>query len=225
MHGQSSPIIVSPDLEIIPLTENTFIHKSFTDSDQFGRFSSNGIIYIRNGEALIADTPVDTLIAKQLINWVLDQNLKIEAVVVNHHHKDALGSLSVFHDLDIPSYGFIKTKELALKSKSIPPEYSFEDSLKLKLGTTIVKAFFFGEGHTIDNIALWIPEEKILFGGCLIKSLRSGKGNLEDANIKEWSQTILTIKTLLPDINTVVPGHGSHGGVELLDFTQKMFEN
>lgn len=223
--SQNSNIIVSSDLELIPIDEDIYIHKSFTNSEQFGRFSSNGLIYIQNGEALIADTPVDTLITRQLINWVEQQNLKIKAVIVNHHHSDALGGLELFHSQNIPSYGYIKTKRLALKNSLTPPSNTFDDSLTVKIGGVFVKAFFFGEGHTEDNIALWFPEEKILFGGCLVKSLRSGKGNLEDANIREWPKTISKIKDHFYEIKVAIPGHGSHGGSELLDYTQKMFEN
>ena len=223
--SQNSNVTISNDLELIPIDKDIYIHKSFTNSEQFGRFSSNGLIYIQDRQVLIADTPVDTLITRQLINWVLQQNLKIKAVIVNHHHHDALGGLELFHSQNIPSYGFIKTKRLALENDLSPPSNTFEDSLTVAIGDVFVKAFFFGEGHTEDNIALWLPEKKTLFGGCLVKSLRSGKGNLEDANVDEWSQTILKIKKYFPEINSVIPGHGSHGGPELLDYTQNMFEN
>lgn len=223
--GQTSVIKISDDLELIPLSKNVLIHKSFTDSEKFGRFSSNGVIYIQNGEAIIADTPVDTSITRQLVNWLFEQKIKISAVVVNHHHHDALGGLSVFNNLKIPSYGYIKTKELAEEDKLVPPSDTFDQYLKLELGNSYIEARFFGEGHTEDNITFWIPDEKILFGGCLIKSLKSGKGNLEDANTEEWANTVSKIKRYFPNAETVVPGHGSHGGTELLDFTIRMFDN
>ncbi|XWN37228.1 MAG: subclass B1 metallo-beta-lactamase [Balneola sp.] len=222
--SQTSSIKISNDLELIPVSENIYIHKSFTNSEQFGRYSSNGLIYIQNGEVLIADTPVDTLITKQLMKWVEQQSLKIKAVIVNHHHSDALGGLELFHNRNIPSYGFIKTKKLALESDLPSPSNTFDDSLTVEIGDSFVKAIFFGGGHTEDNITLWLPEEKTLFGGCLVKSLRSGKGNLEDANVHEWPKTISKIKDYFYEISVVIPGHGSHGGVELLDFTQRMFE-
>lgn len=224
LFGQSTSIKLSEDLELIPLDEHTYIHKSFTNSEKFGRFSSNGLIYIQDREVLIADTPSDTILTKLLVSWVVKQELSIKAVVVNHHHHDALGGLPIFHKLGIPSYGFIKTKALAAQEELTPPSHTFQDSIALNIGGLVVEAFFFGEGHTIDNTVLWIPDSEILFGGCMIKSLTSGKGNLEDANVDEWSRTVSRIKDSFQNVQIVIPGHGKHGGANLLDYTIKMFE-
>lgn len=225
LKGQSGTIKLSEDLELIPLNDHTYIHKSFTNSEQFGRFSSNGLIYIQNGEALVADTPSDTLITNLLIDWMLEQELQIKAVVVNHHHVDALGGLAAFHKLGVPSYGFTKTKLLADSLGFTSPTNTFETFGNIEMGKNSVFFYFFGEGHSIDNTVLWLPIDNILFGGCMIKSLGSGKGNLEDANIQEWSNTVMKVREHLPQIEVVIPGHGKHGGVELLDFTIKMFKN
>lgn len=82
---------------------------------------------------------------------------------------------------------------------------------------------FFGEGHTSDDIVGYIPSEKALFGGCLIKSLKAGKGNLEDANINEWSTTVEMIKKEIPELAIVIPGHGKYGNEKLLDYTIELF--
>ena len=81
-----------------------------------------------------------------------------------------------------------------------------------------------GEGHTRDNVVSYFLDEKVLFGGCLIKSLKSGKGNLADANTAEWSNTVKTIKRQFKDVEMVIPGHGKPGGIELLDYTIEMFK-
>lgn len=223
--AQENTIKLSNEVELIRINQSVYIHKTLTDSETYGRFTSNGVIYIRNEEALIADTPIDTSHAKLIINWLKDQNITIKAVVVNHHHHDALGSLSSFHKANILSYGFAKTSDLAIQNGLEPPTHLFSDSVTIVVGDSKVTAYFFGEGHTVDNIALWIPKEHTLFGGCLIKSVRAGKGNLEDANIGEWSNTVSRIKKYFDNIETVIPGHGIYGGTELLDYTIEMFSN
>ncbi len=57
----------------------------------------------------------------------------------------------------------------------------------------------------------------------MIKSLKAGKGNLNDASVKKWSQTIGKIKATYPRLKIVVPGHGAVGGVDLLEYTIDMF--
>ncbi len=70
----------------------------------------------------------------------------------------------------------------------------------------------------------YIPGEKVLFGGCLIKEVGAGKGNLGDANTEEWPDTVRKIKQAYPEVKYVVPGHGKVGGLELLDYTIGRFE-
>lgn len=221
--AQETNIKISSDLELIKISDKVYIHKSFTTSEQFGRYSSNGLIYINENEVLIADTPPSIEQSELLLTWIINQDLLIKAVIVNHHHEDALGGLKVFKQRNISTYGFRETSILAKKDGFLDPEITFIDSLNLSIGSKIIQAFYFGEAHTSDNIVLHIPSEHILFGGCMIKSLKSGKGNLADANVEEWPHTVSKVKNYFPNLQLVIPGHGNYGNTSLLDYTIKMF--
>jgi metallo-beta-lactamase class B len=58
----------------------------------------------------------------------------------------------------------------------------------------------------------------------MIKALGSGRGNVADANLKEWSKTVQRVKAVYGNALIVIPGHGEKGGTDLLDYTIKMFE-
>ena len=77
--------------------------------------------------------------------------------------------------------------------------------------------------HTVDNVITYVERDKILFGGCLVKTMDAGKGNLEDANENAWPNTIQQIKKKYQDIRYVVPGHGKYGDDALLDYTIELF--
>jgi metallo-beta-lactamase class B len=96
--------------------------------------------------------------------------------------------------------------------------------LEVPVGNSKIVIQYFGEAHTRDNIITWIPSENVVFGGCVVKAMNAGKGNLADANVKEWSNTIERIKETFSSAKIVVPGHGKYGGTELLDFTIKLFD-
>ena len=64
----------------------------------------------------------------------------------------------------------------------------------------------------------------MLFGGCLIKELGAGKGNLEDANVAAWPQTVATLQQAYPATRVLIPGHGKAGGLELSDYTIQLFK-
>ncbi|UNY99075.1 subclass B1 metallo-beta-lactamase [Zhouia spongiae] len=214
----------SETLEIIQLTPKTFIHTSFLETDNYGIVPCNGLVFIDRGEAIVFDTPINNAISDELI-FIIEEKLKakIKAVVPTHFHEDCLGGLEAFHKKNITSYANQTTVSL-LKNKSLAvPKVGFKDTIQFQIGKEAVLCHFFGEGHTKDNIVGYIPSEKTLFGGCLIKALNSGKGNLDDANIKEWTSTITNLKNSIQHIDHVVPGHGKSGDKNLLDYTANMF--
>lgn len=174
---------------------------------------------------MIFDTPLDDASSEALIHWLQDEKkAKIKGVVVNHFHEDCLGTLAVFHQAGIPSYANSTTVALAKAEGFTIPTNGFDKATQLEVGGAPVDCWHPGEAHTIDNIVAWIPKEKTLFGGCMLKSVGATKGNLADANVETWSATIEAVKTKHPNLKWAVPGHGDSGGMELLDFTMDLFK-
>lgn len=223
---KESPIVYKTESLIIEqITPSVFKHKSYLQTDSFGKVGCNGMIYISNNEALVFDTPTNDTVSKELIKWIeKEKKARLSGVVVNHFHDDCLGGLHAFHQQDIPSYANNLTITLAKKDSVTVPLHGFDNRLELSLGNNNVITQFFGEGHTKDNTVSYIENEKVLFGGCLIKSLTAGKGYLGNANVAAWSATVQKVKTTFPEIKKVIPGHGKVGDTALLDYTIKMFQ-
>lgn len=216
----------SNSLIIKRITENTFVHISYLNTNTFGRVACNGMIYVQGNEAIIFDTPTNDSVSNILIALIEKRWKKtIKAIVVNHFHEDCTGGLAAFHNKGIPSYGNKLTQALAPTVPMTAPQNAFDTELVLTIGNQRVVNRFFGEAHTKDNIVSYIPSEKVLFGGCMIKALKANKGYLGDANLAEWSNTVEKVKTTFPDMQWVVPGHGNVGNIELLDYTIEMFRD
>jgi metallo-beta-lactamase class B len=226
--NKNSILYRTETIKIERVSKNTYLHESFLHDEKWGKVSSNGLVYINNGEAVIFDAPANDSASTQLINWVEHtKNAKIKAVVVNHFHNDCLGGLGVFHEKGIESYANRRTQDLARAnrvSRSIVPKNGFDNELQLKIGDQSIINKYFGEGHTTDNIVSYIPSEKVMFGGCLIKELGAKEGNLADANVQEWSNTVTKVKKEFPAVKHVIPGHGKYGGKNLLEYTAGLFE-
>jgi glyoxylase-like metal-dependent hydrolase (beta-lactamase superfamily II) len=218
-------IHVSEDFDIIPLSENAYVHSTWTSTPTFGRFNNNGLIYINGNEAMIMNTPPDDRLSKELLDWFSKTfpSVKIKAVVCNHFHADGIGGLRVFHDAGIPSYANAKTNAQIKSDTVVKPQHTFTEVLEMQVNGKTVRSQYFGESHTPDIIVTWLPDEKILYGGCMIKALGAGRGFTGDANLKQWSATVARVKKAFPDAKFVIPGHGDCGGAALLDFTIKMF--
>jgi metallo-beta-lactamase class B len=222
----SKEIYTSDSLIITKLTENTFVHTSYLQTQNFGKVASNGLVYKNGSEAMVFDTPTTDLVSKELISWLKDNfNVTIKAVMITHSHVDCLGGLNAFHNAGIPSFANQLTIKFAQETDStVVPQNSFQNELITKIGNESVVNVFMGEGHTKDNIVSYVPTEKVLFGGCLVKGLNAGKGYIEEANVTEWPNTVQQVKNRFPELKHVVPGHGNPGNVDLLDYTIDLFK-
>ncbi|CAL2087415.1 subclass B1 metallo-beta-lactamase [Tenacibaculum sp. 190524A05c] len=212
-------------IKITKVSKHVWQHTSTLETKSFGDVPCNGAVMVNDGKAIVFDTPVGKKATKELITWVQSElNSEIIAIVPTHFHIDCLDTLEEFHNANVESYASEKTIELAKNNNSSLPKNGFDSSKEFQLGNTKVLVSFMGEGHTKDNIVAYFPADNVLFGGCLVKSLNAPKGNLADANITEWSNTIQKIKSTYPNIKIVIPGHGKSGNSELLDYTQQLFQ-
>jgi metallo-beta-lactamase class B len=214
-------IKISDDLQLVALTENTWLHVSYVNMPGIGRVSANGLIYINGTEAFLFDTPWNDAMTRSLVNWLRDtMKLKITGFIPNHWHNDCMGGLAYLQGQKIDSYSNWLTAVIA-GSKNLPvPAHTFRDSLQLTLGDKHIYCYYPGPAHTTDNIVVWIPAEKILFAGCMVKSYdATDLGNTADGNLKAYPGTIEKVIKKFPEAEIVIPGHGKPGGKELLVHT------
>ena len=110
------------------------------------------------------------------------------------------------------------------KAKKLPvPDHGFKDSLQLKLGDKLICCYYLGAAHSMDNIVVWIPSEKILFPGCMVKSMEARDlGNTADGDLTAYHETIEKLTIKFPEAKIVVPGHGPFGGLELIRHTKEL---
>ena len=220
-------IHVSENIELVKISPNSLVHISYMESPQYGRFPSNGLVLIDEKKAFLFDTPMTEELTKELVTYLQDSmGIKIVGFVPNHWHADCMGGLEYLQTLGIESYANEMTIQIA-KSKNLPlPVSGFKDSLLLKVGSKEIVCSYLGAGHSSDNIIVWIPSEKILFGGCMVKALSAkGLGNTADADLDIWPKTIQKVLDKYPDAKIVIPGHGEFGGVELLKHTIEILTN
>ena len=216
----------SEDLKIIKLSEHTYQHISYLQTESWGKVACNGMIIIDDSEALIFDTPADNESSKLLFEHLISNGVKIRGIVPTHFHEDCVGGLLEFKNEEIPIY--ISNRTLALLEKDdqyIGYEFlTFDNELTLNIDESSVVLEYFGAGHTVDNVTAYYQKDESIFGGCLVKEVGATKGNLADADIKEWSNTVSKVKHKYPNAKVVIPGHGNAGGIESLDYTIDLFE-
>lgn len=95
--------------------------------------------------------------------------------------------------------------EIVPKTEFILPTITFSDSLILDCGNRKIKLIKPGSGHTAGDIAVFLPEERILFTGDLVVSPVPLVGS-EQSHISAWSSALKNLRIL--DAGIIVPGHG-----------------
>jgi metallo-beta-lactamase class B len=218
------PVKISHDLELQKISDNAYVHISYATLPAYGRVAANGLIFINRNEAFLFDTPWTDSLTEVLVTYLSDKmGLKVTGFIPNHWHEDCMGGLAYLKSKGIPSYANQKTLDIA-RSKNLPvPEHGFTDSLNLFLGDKAIKCYFPGAAHSLDNVVVWIPSEKILFPGCMIKSMSSTDlGNTADGDLKTYPETIDWVIKRFMTAKIVIPGHGNVGGPELLTHTRSL---
>jgi len=83
------------------------------------------------------------------------------------------------------------------------PTITFEGNMTLRLGDTTFEMIS-TPGHTPGQIAVYVPEKKVMFTG---DTIFNGVQTWHYAsNIKQWVDSLKILKTL--DVDFIVPGHG-----------------
>jgi metallo-beta-lactamase class B len=213
-----------PDVELLPLREGVWIHRSYADIEPWGRVSANGLLVVGEGDALLVDTPWNDA----QVAWLFEEarrrfRVPITTVVVTHAHDDNIGGLAEAHRRGARSYALDLTLEAAKTTGKAVPEYGFSSELTIEVAGRRVSLFFPGPGHARDNITVFLPDEGILFGGCLIKAAdATSPGNIADADMEHWASSVETLAARFPDASVIVPGHGDAGDRGLFDHTRRL---
>ena len=92
----------------------------------------------------------------------------------------------------------------------VPPTVTMNERMTLHRGEREIQIVFLGRAHTGGDVAVYLPDDKVVFTGDMALA---GPSFLGDGFVDEWPQTLENLKAL--DFDVFVPGHG--GPVEDLN--------
>jgi metallo-beta-lactamase class B VIM len=215
---------VTPDLQVRELRPGVWIHTSWQKLADGTRFPSNGLIVREGDHLLLIDTAWGEEHTERLLTWIdATLRLPVDRAVVTHWHEDRLGGAAALMRRGIPFFGHPRTREVAAE-KGLPLPAALDGLASpgsaVRVGSAEV--FYPGPAHTPDNLMVWLPEAGVLFGGCAVRAAASGIGNLSDADVKAWPDSMRRAIERYGSAPIVVPGHGDPGRAELLRHTLEL---
>jgi metallo-beta-lactamase class B len=158
---------------------------------------------------VMIDTPWDSSQTGPLLDSIEARHQQpVVLCIVTHFHDDRTAGLDILRARGIATYSTRMTRELAAASGDRQAEHVFERDTSFTVGCVTLRTYYPGEGHTRDNIVVWLPATRVLFGGCLVKSVDSpGLGNVADANVDAWDRSIRNVIRRYPKARHIIPGH------------------
>ena len=225
------PFVLVPDQTSIPLTNpqdgtgafditvletSAIVHRSVNAQG----IPSNGLIAVTDRGLLLVDTAWTEAQTEAILAWGAARlGRPWIGAVITHEHADRDGGLGALQRRHIP----VAALDLTVAKLEKRGVRGVTTLFTAKAGEFKdprgFEAFYPGPGHAPDNIVVSFP--KVLFGGCLLKSLEAKDlGFTGDADLARWPAAVQRVAARYQGQHLpVVPGHGA------VDATSGVFQH
>ena len=212
-------------LKITPLCKDAYVFTTYNEY-KGELVPANGMYIVTNSGVVMLDSPWDTLQFQPLLDSIENRHhQKVVLCIATHSHDDRTAGLEYYRMKGAKTYTSKQTYDICKEKNEKQSEFYFTKDTLFTICDKTFQTFYPGEGHTKDNIVIWLEKEKIIYGGCFVKSVESKDlGNLNDANPKEWKISIKKVMTRFPKANYVIPGHFDWSNKNSMKHTLKLIE-
>ncbi len=220
-------VTLAHDLDVRPLWRpgpRMWLHRSsvvMNGSPVWG----NGALVVGEGGAVLLDTPWTGEQTTLLDAWARHSlGAPIRAAFVSHAHADAAGGTASLTARGIPVHGSADTKRFAAEIDVEVPSHTFAREAVLEVAGLAIDLYAPGDGHAPGNAVAAVRHSDVVFGGCLVKSVRArGMGFVGHADLDSWPRALDAVAARFPAARLLIPGHGSPGEPKaLLTHTRTM---
>ena len=224
----AGPFAVAQNQKIVltHLRGNVYVAEDYFYSKE------NSVVYVGNSSVTVVGATWSPETARLLTIEIGKVTQKpIAEVIDTNYHPDRAGGNAYFKSIGAKIVSTKMTRDLLeahwdemvrYVQKAIPsyptlpvvlPDVTVAGDFQRQDGR--VRSIYLGPSHTPDGIFVYFPEEKVLYGNCILKEQL---GNLDFANLTEYPKTLEKLKQLNLGFTTIVAGHWSPlHGPELID--------
>ncbi|MCP2025689.1 glyoxylase-like metal-dependent hydrolase (beta-lactamase superfamily II) [Flavobacterium sp. HSC-32F16] len=212
-------------LQISHLTGDFYVYKTFHDY-KGALISANAMYLVTDKGVVLFDAPWDQTQFQPLLDTIKAKHHKdVIMLFATHSHDDRAGGLDFYRKKGIKTYTIKLTDDILKKNKEKRAEFIIPNDTTFTLGKHTFEVFYPGKGHAPDNIVAWFGKEKVLYGGCFVKSADAvDLGYLGDSDVKEWKKSIKKVQTKFKNPVYIIPGHDDWKNIESLNHTLKLVD-
>jgi cyclase len=214
--------------ELRQLAPNVYAYIQGGGPGQMNQGVSNGGVIVGDDHVLVIDSLGAPVHAKNFIAAIRRAvpDKPLGRMVVSHHHGDHIWGLPFFPKMEIVAHEYCRKEMLATPIPSpewekrdgwaeggeerriVPPTTVINDRTTYYYGNTEVQLITMAPAHTWGDIAIYLPERKILFAADI--GFFYVAPFLNNGHATKWGE--VCDRVLAMDVQTIVPGHGPIGG-------------
>lgn len=219
--GQSKNI----PLQISHLTGDFYIYKTFQEY-KGNRVFANAMYLVTDKGVVLFDAPWDKTQFQPLLDSIKSRHQKdVVMYFATHSHEDRAAGLGFYGQKGIITYTIKATDRLLKNKNEGRSKFVIPNDTVFAIGKYKFEVYYPGQGHAPDNIVVWFDNEKLLYGGCFVKSAEAiDLGYLGEANVDEWEKSIKRVQAKFKNPKYIIPGHEDWTNIESLNHTLKMVQ-
>lgn len=213
-------------LQISHLTGDFYVYKTFHDY-KGTLISANAMYLVTDKGVVLFDAPWDKTQFQPLLDSIkAKHNKNVIMCFATHSHEDRAGGLEFYGKKGIKTYTIKLTDEILKKNNEKRAKFVIPNDTIFTVGKYKFEVFYPGKGHAPDNIVVWFNKEKVLYGGCFIKSTEAKDlGYLGDADVKEWEKSIKKVQSKFKSPKYIITGHDDWSDLRSLNHTLKLVQD
>lgn len=191
---------------------------------------SNAGLIVGEDEALVIDTLFTPTMNREFQTQIQRVTSKpLRHLINTHHHVDHTLGNALFPEACIISHQKARQEmqrvgvpmqplralapHFAAEIENVPlrlPDIAFDGSIEFHLGDHRIELLHFGTGHTLGDVLVHLPAERVLFAGDV--AFYNVTPVAFEGHIGKWIRVADRVASI--DVDAIVPGHGPVGGRE-----------
>jgi len=177
------------------------------------RFRNSGhySVFAVTPAGIIATDPINADAARWLKAELQSRfGQPVRYLIYSHDHADHISGGEVFADTAIViAHQNAKPVIVGEKRPTAVPHVTFNDSMTIELGGTLVELTHVGRNHSDNSIVMRFPRERVLFAVDFIPVNGVSFRDWPDAYLNDWIESIRRVEAM--DFDILAPGHGPLG--------------
>lgn len=204
-------------------------------SPQNQGFMSNAGFVVTNSGVVVFDTLGTPVLAKKLVEAIAKiTDQPIRRVIISHYHADHIYGIQVFKSLGAEIWAhqagqeYLNSEEAQLRlqqrrqmlwpwvdenTRLIPADKWLAGDTNFEMGGLHFELRYVGPAHSMEDMAMYVKEDRVLYSGDLI--FKGRVPYVGNADSKLWLMALDKLTAFKPKF--LIPGHGGASDTPLDD--------